>query len=265
MDLNYTCLGHFINQLGKSAAHFGFSEQDSQTFVTNLNSQFNVRCAPPITLNPAQGPQLLSLCQHESCPLAAPRPDCAAYANLQPGGYSGSVSTMTSTSTAPTFATSISASEVTSSSTLSGYGTSASHAAPQFSDASSSKSSASTDKSGKLSAGAIAGITISSAVVALMAIALALYYFKKRDPPNNQFASSSALQSPAPTDPHGSYVSNIHSPHNADHVSHWSAPPMMQVPIPEMESPAYGYNAERAANDQRWKNAYASNRGARVG
>lgn len=263
MDLNYTCLGHFINQFGESAAHFGFTEQDSQTFVTNFNSQYNVRCAPAITVNPARGPELLSLCQHESCPLAAPSPDCAAYANLQPGGYSASVSTIISTTTAPTQTLPTSISISASTSTNSEHGSSTSPSASQLSDSSSSKSIASTDNSGKLSAGAIAGIAISSAVVALMAIALALYYFKRRDPPRDHFVSSSALQSPRQTDAHGSYVSSQHSPPaDPNHGDHWSAPPMMQVPIAEMETPNYGYSPENAAYDNRWKNL-SSNRGPR--
>lgn len=79
MNLNYTDLAHFIDQLSLATVHFGFSEEDAQTLSNNLNSQYNVACAPPITLNPAQGPQLLSLCQATNCPLAEPSPNCALY------------------------------------------------------------------------------------------------------------------------------------------------------------------------------------------
>lgn len=101
ISLNHTHLGHFINQFGLAATHFGFGEQDVDTFTGNLNSQYNVRCAPPITLNAAQGSQLLSLCQDPTCPLAALNPDCDAYANLQPGGLSSSGSSAVASSTAP--------------------------------------------------------------------------------------------------------------------------------------------------------------------
>ena len=254
MDLNYTCLGHFINQLGHSAAYFGFSQQDSQTFVTNLNSQFNVRCSPPITVNPAQGPQLLSLCQHESCPLAAPSPDCAAYANLQPGGYSSSVATQVTKTTTPSFATPSSTSEIISILSLPGYSSTTLAAAPQFTDDSTSKNVASTEKPAQLSAGAIAGIAISSAVVFLMAVALALYYFKNRRPPKDQLLSAPAFQSPA--------SANNHTSRGPNQVGHWSAPPMMQVPIAEMESPLYGYTPQRGGYESRGKKIYPPKRAA---
>src|ERR1700722_13102378 len=46
MNLNYTQLGYFIDQLTKATVHFGFSDQDAQTLNTQLNSLYNVRCAP---------------------------------------------------------------------------------------------------------------------------------------------------------------------------------------------------------------------------
>ncbi|KAG9553081.1 hypothetical protein KCU71_g13383, partial [Aureobasidium melanogenum] len=49
-----------------------------------LNSIFNVRCAPPTTVIPAQGAQLQSICQDETC-LLAPEATCAAYpATMKP-------------------------------------------------------------------------------------------------------------------------------------------------------------------------------------
>ncbi|KAH0398352.1 hypothetical protein KCU89_g7326, partial [Aureobasidium melanogenum] len=48
------------------------------------NSIFNVRCAPPTTVIPAQGAQLQSICQDETC-LLAPEATCAAYpATMKP-------------------------------------------------------------------------------------------------------------------------------------------------------------------------------------
>ncbi|MCJ1437037.1 hypothetical protein MMC27_006422 [Xylographa pallens] len=170
MNLNYTDLGHFINQLSLATAHFGFSDQDSQTLDTNLNSMYNVRCAPPITTNPAQGPELLSLCQADSCPLAEPNPDCAAYVNLTANGVaSGSASTQISTATPAAFTPSSTALPSTTTTSAAAQTTSAAAAA-------------STSSSSTLSGGAIAGIAIGGAAVLILLIGLIVYCLRRRKP-----------------------------------------------------------------------------------
>lgn len=250
MSLKHEHLGHFINQFGLSAEYFGFSKQDVDTFTGNLNSQYNIRCAPAISLNPTQKPELLSLCQDPTCPLAAPKSDCQAYVNLQPGGYSANGSTPASSTSPPSSSTTPPSSTTSSSST--GTGT----APAQTSDP--ANRSASSSDSNKLSGSAIAGIAIGSAVVVLMAVALLLFFFRKRKQDQkgpDQFTPSSAYASPAYTDAHASYVSNnIPSPMHQAHVNvaHWNGPPNPAAPIAEMDS---GHSPEMAASNT-WDNIY---------
>lgn len=86
MNPNYTKLGYLIDQLSKAAAQNGSSDQDSQTLNTNLNSDYNAKCLPRVIQNPAQGPQLPSLCQADNRPLAVPNTDCAAYVKSTANG-----------------------------------------------------------------------------------------------------------------------------------------------------------------------------------
>ncbi|KAG9962681.1 hypothetical protein KCU61_g4363, partial [Aureobasidium melanogenum] len=84
MDLSAAEVGYFIEQVALAASSFGVSQDDIATVGKALNSIFNVRCAPPTTVIPAQGAQLQSICQDETCPLA-PEPTCAAYpATMKP-------------------------------------------------------------------------------------------------------------------------------------------------------------------------------------
>ncbi|PNS19434.1 hypothetical protein CAC42_7278 [Sphaceloma murrayae] len=71
MDLDENEVGYFNEQVGLSAASFGVTEDDVTAVGTALNSVFNVKCAPPTTVVPAQGAKLQSICIAESCPLAA--------------------------------------------------------------------------------------------------------------------------------------------------------------------------------------------------
>ena len=151
MNLNYTDLAHFINQLSQATVHYGFSDQDSQTLSTQLNSLYNVRCAPAITQNPTEGPQLLSLCQASNCPLAEPNPDCAAYVNLTASGAASSAVSATQTSTP----------------------TSMSTASPAASPSPSARAR-------KLSAGAIAGIAIGAVVVLLLLAGATIVWLRRR-------------------------------------------------------------------------------------
>ena len=232
MNLNYTDLGHFIDQLSKSALHFGFSSQDSQTLYTQMNSLYNVRCAPAITLNPAQGPQLLSLCQASTCPLAQPVPDCAAYVNLTANGVASGVA---STATASPSSTS----STTSTTSISSITTQTSAAAI----------SSSTSTSGtKLSAGAIAGIAVGGAVGLLILVGTLVFYLRRRKPKTE----------PQPQPQQGPYTyppAEAFGPDAQKHISYASHGPT----IAEMETPrnagspeiGYTHMAEMAGHEQR--------------
>ncbi|KAJ4336224.1 hypothetical protein N0V87_005516 [Didymella glomerata] len=167
MDLEYHQLGYFINQLSLAAVHYGASAQDADTFRSSMNSRFNVRCAPAFSSNPASPPQLMSLCQNPTCPLAVPVSDCAAYVNLTASGTANSNPT-----TVTSVATMTAAPSDASSSAAPTSGT-----APADPD--------------KLSTGAIAGIAIGGAAVLLIAIIALVYFRRKRRP-------SAAAIEPAP-------------------------------------------------------------------
>ncbi|KAH8723577.1 hypothetical protein GQ44DRAFT_656497 [Phaeosphaeriaceae sp. PMI808] len=158
MGLENHQLGYFINHLSLAAVHFGMSLQDADTFRTSLNSRYNVRCAPGVSFSPNSPPQLLSLCQNQTCPLAVPVSDCAAYANLTAGGVANSNPT-----TVTSFATKTAA--------PSGTG-----------EPASSSAAATSADSAKLGTGAIAGIAIGGAAVLLIAIIALVYFLRKRKP-----------------------------------------------------------------------------------
>ncbi|MCJ1245335.1 hypothetical protein MMC30_002539 [Trapelia coarctata] len=242
MNLNYTDLGHFIDQLTASTTHFGFSDQDSQTLNTKLNSLYNVRCAPPITLNPRQGPQLLSLCQADTCPLAAPSSDCEAYVNLTAAGYvvPGSGSAAPSTVTLFTLSP-------TATGAATATGTSSATAAPADGSSSSSSSMA-------LSTGAIVGIAIGAAALVLLAIAVIVLCLRRRkakpesppaeprkDEPTPMYSSPPVKMEEKPN----SYVPN----HRV--VSELYSPPAY-VGSPEMSSPGPVELGGQEQRQMRW-------------
>jgi hypothetical protein len=70
MDLSYAEVGYFITQVALSAASFGVAQSDLQIVGAALGSIFDVRCAPPTVIIPAQGAQLQSICTDMTCPLA---------------------------------------------------------------------------------------------------------------------------------------------------------------------------------------------------
>jgi hypothetical protein len=78
MDLNVYQMTYFIEQVGMSALSFGVTMDDVTAVGKALNSAFNIRCAPPTTIIPAQGPQLQSICIDGDCPLS-PNATCASY------------------------------------------------------------------------------------------------------------------------------------------------------------------------------------------
>lgn len=142
-----------------SSRYYGFSEEDASTLSTFLNSRYNVRCAPSIN------GQLYSICQAPECPLAAPSPDCGAYVNIGPGengtGGGGSGTPPSSTSEPTSSTTPTSSTQPTTS--------------PPASTTASSE-----DSGPALSSGAIAGIAIGGAAVALLAVGLWLYHRRQK-------------------------------------------------------------------------------------
>ncbi|KAH8898086.1 hypothetical protein GQ53DRAFT_711142 [Thozetella sp. PMI_491] len=205
MNLEYNQLGYFIKQLAQASMYYGFSMQDADTFSTQLNSRYNVRCAPAVTLNPAQGPQLLSLCQNPTCPLAVPVSDCAAYVNLTAGPpLTSSPTTVVTTATAAV--------------TIIPSGS-------NTADATNTPAPPATS-SDKLSTGAIAGVAIGgAAVLVLAALALILLRRRKRNTPPATPAEPTTTTGWEP--PVTSPTLTATSPQVGKHVSYFStaAPP----------------------------------------
>lgn len=79
MNLDFAETTYFIQQVGLAAASFGVADSDIEAVAKALNMLFNVRCAPPTAVIPAQGEQLQSICtDEETCPLAQ-NATCALY------------------------------------------------------------------------------------------------------------------------------------------------------------------------------------------
>ena len=78
MGLDAYQIGYFISQVGLAASSFGVSAEDVAAVADALGGAFNVKCAPATAIDPAQGPQLQSICVADSCP-EAPMGDCAPY------------------------------------------------------------------------------------------------------------------------------------------------------------------------------------------
>lgn len=243
MNLNYTQLGHFINQLTLATKHFGFSDQDSRTFNTRLNSLFNVRCAPAITLNPGGTPQLLSLCQNPTCPLAAPAADCNAYVNLTADGIpaGGFATTLTAVPTATYLSTASSAAPTTTST------------------ASSSASAAPAAGGSSLSTGAIAGIAVGgAAVVGIFLLAFILLRRRRRPsssqdpqgppPPPSTYTETPVPQYSYPTgkDQHASYVSNVTAPTQMSEMGSEMGSPRYMSPAPGYPGSPHSGHAQHA-------------------
>jgi len=113
MDLSYAEVTYFIDQVALSAQSFGVAQDDLMVAGTALNSLFNVRMAAPVTVIPAQGAQLQSICDDETCPLA-PNSTTVGYENVtEPVAAVSSSSTATGTATSTGTATGTGASAST--------------------------------------------------------------------------------------------------------------------------------------------------------
>lgn len=108
MDLSPAEVGYFIEQVAMSAASFGVAQSDLDAVGKALTSTFDVKCAAPAVVVPAQGAQLQSICIQDSCPLAANN-TCSAYnATMMPAvanatlvGNSSSTASVSKTSSMP--------------------------------------------------------------------------------------------------------------------------------------------------------------------
>lgn len=227
MNLNYTDLGHFINQLSMATTNYGFSDQDSQTLNTDLNGMYNVRCAPPVTENPAQGPQLLSLCQADTCPLAVPNADCAAYVNLTANGIAAGVSSSQDSSAAtptPFVPTTISS-------------TSSPTSSASKEPTSTASNPSTTASKATLSPGAIAGIAIGGAAVLLAAVVAVVLLLRRRRPVQQTPYPTTpmSLASPPGEQKFPSFTSQMHSPPLDQRFASFTSPTLSPT-IAEMDS-----------------------------
>ena len=94
MDLDTNEVGYFIQQVALAAASFGVAQDDLTVVGTALNTLFNVRCAPPTTVIPAQGSLLQSICIDDTCPLS-PNATCSQYMPAKPPGMVSQNASMT--------------------------------------------------------------------------------------------------------------------------------------------------------------------------
>lgn len=204
MNLNYTDLGHFIDQISKATTQFGFSEQDSETLSTDLNSQYNAKCIPPVIENPTEGPQLLSLCQASNCPLAVPNADCAPYVNLTANGIAPALPSDQTVTASPTAFT---PTTIYPTSTASASAKSSNSSAPSSGPA--------------LSPGAIAGIAIGGAAVLIMGIVAIIFALRRRRPAEvmSHQPSSGMVSPPGEQKTFASFTSQTHSPPFSPHFS----------------------------------------------
>lgn len=217
MNLNYTDLGHFINQLSIAVQLYGFSEQDSQTLSGGLNNQYNVRCAPAVSEN-GEVPQLLSLCQAETCPLAVPSADCAAYVNLSANDATAAASA---------------ASSPVSQATLS-------------STADARTSSPASASSTTLTNGSIAGISIAAIALLLAVIGAVLFYLRR------QRSAPEAPVPPYPAAPVPEAQQATSSECGTPIADNYKPSPIGDAPAAEMESPQFPGSPEMGSQYRYW-------------
>ncbi|KJZ72342.1 hypothetical protein HIM_08268 [Hirsutella minnesotensis 3608] len=218
MNLNQTHIGYFIDQLIVASKHHGFSDKDAKTLSTFMNARYNTRCAPP------QNGELYSICIAEECPLAAPEAQCEAYVNVQQYGLKSAVPSTTETLRLP----------------------------PSITSGPTSTHSDSLSSPG-LSAGAIAGISIGAAAVILLAVAICLFIFRRRQPTkteNTPAVSHTGAEayyaypphSPGRPNPHDSYYSQ--NPHDSYMVSSHGSPSPGWVPWKTPQHPPQELGAD---------------------
>jgi hypothetical protein len=70
MALSNAEVSYFITQVALAASSFGVAQADITAVGTALNTLFGHRCAPAVTVIPAQGSQLQAICIEPDCPLA---------------------------------------------------------------------------------------------------------------------------------------------------------------------------------------------------
>lgn len=112
MDLDAYEVGYFIEQVGLSAASFGVATADVEAVGMALNALFGYKCAPPVTVIPAQGAVLESICIAADCP-TAPNATCSSYPTVMmpvaanaTNEYTNSTSSSSSSSTSNSTSTS---------------------------------------------------------------------------------------------------------------------------------------------------------------
>lgn len=115
MDLDQNELGYFITQVAMAAASFGVAQDDLKAVGMALNQLFGMRCSPPATAIPEQGPQLQAICIQDSCPIST-NSTCASYqpamAPKNATATGGMNATMTSTMTGATMTSTMAPSTV---------------------------------------------------------------------------------------------------------------------------------------------------------
>ncbi|EXF77412.1 hypothetical protein CFIO01_05862 [Colletotrichum fioriniae PJ7] len=115
MDLDQNELGYFITQVAMAAASFGVAQDDLKAVGMALNQLFGMRCSPPATAIPEQGPQLQAICIQDSCPIST-NSTCASYqpamAPKNATATGGMNATMTSTMTGATMTSTMTPSTV---------------------------------------------------------------------------------------------------------------------------------------------------------
>jgi len=114
MDLDAYEVGYFIEQVGLAAASFGVAESDIVGVADALNALFGYKCAPAVTVIPAQGPQYESICIAADCPTAA-NATCSSYITAMEPAMANATNMYMSNSTTGSNSTAASSATPTSS------------------------------------------------------------------------------------------------------------------------------------------------------
>lgn len=98
MALDNAELAYFIQQVALAAQSFGVAASDIEIVGNALSSTFGMRCAMPVTVIKAQGPQLQAICIESDCVLAK-NASCGLYEAVVEPSKNNSMAAMTSHST----------------------------------------------------------------------------------------------------------------------------------------------------------------------